>query len=152
LEIRLQKILAIASGGGHWEQMMIIKEGFKHANVVYANTFDGLAEKSGVGSAHIVRDCNRSSIVASMRCMRDVWRVIRLERPQVIISTGAAPGLIAIAMGRVLGAKTIWIDSVANSERLSMSGRFAGWFADLWLTQWEHLNKPDGPHYWGSVL
>ncbi|MCI5150914.1 MAG: UDP-N-acetylglucosamine--LPS N-acetylglucosamine transferase, partial [Candidatus Electrothrix sp. MAN1_4] len=50
------------------------------------------------------------------------------------------------------GARTIWIDSIANSDKLSMSGQKVGKYADLWLTQWEHLARPEGPHYHGTVI
>jgi UDP-N-acetylglucosamine:LPS N-acetylglucosamine transferase len=75
------------------------------------------------------------------------------ERPDVVITTGSAPCLFALGLARKLfGARTIWIDSVANAEKLSSSGAQARRVADVWLTQWEHLAKPDGPQYWGSVL
>jgi UDP-N-acetylglucosamine:LPS N-acetylglucosamine transferase len=77
-----------------------------------------------------------------------IWK----ERPDLIISTGAAPGYIAVRLGRLRGARTIWLDSVANIECLSLSGQKVGPFADLWLTQWPHLAAPKGPYYVGSVL
>jgi hypothetical protein len=52
----------------------------------------------------------------------------------------------------LLGARTIWIDSIANVEELSLSGRRIGKHAHLWLTQWPHLAAPGGPRYEGSVL
>ena len=33
-----------------------------------------------------------------------------------------------------------------------MSGRVAGRVADLWLTQWPHLARDEGPFCRGSVL
>ncbi len=148
----MTKVLAITSGGGHWEQMMLIKEGFADLDIVYANTIAGLAEKSGVSPSYVVPDCNRSHPMSVLRCLRAVWSVIRQEKPDVIVSTGAAPGIVALGIGKLTGKRTIWIDSVANSERLSLSGKMAGRFVDLWLTQWEHLAGPKGPHYWGNVL
>lgn len=148
----MKRVLAVTSGGGHWEEMMLIKDGFRDAQLVFANTFHGLAENSGVGPAYVIRDCNRRDIFANIGCAVDIWRILHRERPDVVVSTGAAPGLIALVLGKLVGARTIWIDSVANSERLSLSGRLAGRFADLWLTQWSHLVSPKGPHYWGSVL
>jgi exopolysaccharide biosynthesis glucuronosyltransferase PssD len=49
------------------------------------------------------------------------------------------------------------VDSIANAERLSLSGSKVEKCADLWLTQWEHLSKIDNtkakyPKYKGSVL
>lgn len=79
------------------------------------------------------------------------WLLLRL-RPDVIITTGAAPGYVAIRLGRLLGARTVWIDSIANVETLSLSGAKIGAHVDLWLTQWAHLGKPEGPLYKGAVI
>jgi UDP-N-acetylglucosamine:LPS N-acetylglucosamine transferase len=80
-----------------------------------------------------------------------LWMLLR-ERPDVVISTGAAPGFFAILFGKKLGARTIWVDSIANVEALSMSGQRARRHADLWLTQWPHLATAEGPVFKGSVL
>ncbi len=69
-----------------------------------------------------------------------------------MISTGALPGYMALRLGKLLGANTIWVDSIANVEELSESGRRIGNHADLWLTQWQHLAKPEGPEFRGSVI
>jgi len=73
------------------------------------------------------------------------------ERPSVVVSTGAAPGYLAIRCARLMGARTLWIDSVANIEELSMSGRLASTTADLCLTQWPHL-ADERIRYLGAVL
>ena len=86
-----------------------------------------------------------------MTALSLLWVLIR-ERPDVVISTGAAPGYFGIFFGRLMGARTIWLDSVANAEVLSLAGRKAGRLADLWLTQWPHLAKEGGPTFHGSVI
>jgi UDP-N-acetylglucosamine:LPS N-acetylglucosamine transferase len=146
------RVLAISSGGGHWEQLMLLRDGFSAGNVVYVNTLLGLAEKSGVSPAYVIADCNRTAPVRNIRCLINILTILLRERPDVIISTGAAPGLIGLVIGKILGAKTIWIDSIANCEQLSLSGRIAGRFADLWITQWNRLARKNGPHYFGSVI
>ena len=80
-----------------------------------------------------------------------LWIVLR-TRPEVVVSTGASPGFFAMLFGRVLRRKTIWVDSIANVDELSLSGRHARRFADLWLTQWEHLARPEGPKFFGAVV
>jgi UDP-N-acetylglucosamine:LPS N-acetylglucosamine transferase len=147
-----KKIFVITSGGGHWEQMMLLRESFVDCQVIYANTIDGLAEKSKAFPNFLVTDCNRDRPMDTLRCIRDVTKIIYRERPDFVITTGAAPGFFALLIGKIFGAKAIWIDSVANSEQLSLSGKLSGWIADLWLTQWEHLSTPKGPKYYGSVL
>ncbi len=73
-------------------------------------------------------------------------------RPNIIVSTGAAPGFFAIVLGKIMGAKTIWIDSIANADELSLAGRKVRRWTDHWLTQWPDLAHESGPHYIGSVL
>ncbi|MBN8486322.1 MAG: hypothetical protein J0M20_01115 [Burkholderiales bacterium] len=100
----------------------------------------------------VVPDANLTRLWAMCRLFVSVgWIMIRL-RPAFVVTTGAAPGLAAVIWGRLLGARTVWIDSIANAEELSGSGVHARRFAHVWLTQWEHLAKPGGPAFWGSVL
>ena len=83
--------------------------------------------------------------------LRLAWTIL-LERPDVIVSTGAAPGYFAIRLGRLLGAHTIWLDSIANVEQVSMAGQLVGPHAGLWLTRWEHLAREGGPRCAGAVV
>lgn len=147
-----KRILAIASGGGHWEQLLLLRPAFDDAEVHFVSTAPEFPEHAGIAEADVVRDFNRhrplEGVLCSVALLRIIWRV----KPDVVISTGAAPGLVGLAIAKLLGARTVWIDSVANSDQLSMSGRMAGRFADLWLTQWEHLVSERGPRYFGSLL
>jgi len=80
-----------------------------------------------------------------------IWLLLR-ERPEVVVSTGAAPGYFALRFGKLIGARTVWIDSIANVDELSMAGRMVGPYADMWLTQWSHLARQGGPEYFGAVI
>lgn len=149
---RVPKVLAIASGGGHWEQLMMLREDMSAYEIVFATTGPGLAERSKISNSYLITDCNRDRVLDNLRCIRDLIKIFAKERPNIVMSTGAAPGLLGLALGKITGAKVIWIDSVANSERLSLSGRLAGYIADLWVTQWPHLSAKGGPKFFGSVL
>ena len=87
-----------------------------------------------------------------LKCAWGIYRLLRRLKPDVVLSTGAAPGFFAVRLASLMGIRTVWVDSIANGEELSLSGQKAGRFVDLWVTQWEHLAKPDGPHYFGNVL
>ena len=112
----------------------------------------GRGEVGVGGRFYVVRDANRWNKVGLVRMALSVFFTLLRERPSVVISTGAAPGYFALRFGRWLGARTIWVDSIANVEELSLSGRKIGKYADLWLTQWPHLARPEGPQYVGAVL
>ncbi len=148
----MSKVLAVASGGGHWEQLMRLREAFDGHDITFATTDADLPERSGITRSVVLPDCNRDEPLRALRCLLASAALVLRLRPDVIVSTGAAPGLLCIAIGRLTGARTLWVDSVANAERLSMSGKLAMKLAHRTLTQWEHLARPDGPEYAGAVL
>ena len=149
---RRPRVLAVCSGGGHWVQMMRLRPALEGADLRYLTVDAQFIGEVAGARVHLVNDANEDRKLALLlQLLRVVWVVARV-RPDVVISTGASVGYFALRVGKLLGARTIWIDSIANAEQLSKSGRLAGGCADLWLTQWAHLAAPDGPHHYGSVL
>jgi len=100
----------------------------------------------------VVPEANRWQKLRLARLLALILFALVRDRPDVVISTGAAPGYFALRAARLLGARTIWVDSIANAQMLSLSGTRIGPYADVWLTQWQDLAAPGGPHYWGAVL
>ena len=147
-----RRVLAVASGGGHWQQMMLMRPAFDGHEVTYVTTMEGLPEQFGATPAHIVPDCNRHEWLSTLRCMVALSSLILRKRPHVVMSTGALPGVIALTLGKLVRARTIWVDSMANAERMSSSGKMARHVADLWLSQWEHVAEETGAGYAGSVI
>lgn len=146
-------VLAVASGGGHWLQMMQIMPAFDGLSAVhFATTDPNMAQLNAVDHLHVLADYSQSN---PLRVAAGLWQtgllVWRLC-PAVVISTGAAPGLLCIFWGRIVGARTIWLDSIANAERLSLSGRLASRIASVTFTQWQSLSDGKRIHYAGSVL
>ena len=146
------KVIAISSGGGHWVQLLRLRPAFEGTNLVFATVHPGYAADVKGCEFRLIHDANRDRKLALVRSAWSILFLLLIERPDVVISTGAAPGYFAVRFGKLLRMKTIWVDSVANAEELSMSGRKAGGCADLWLTQWSHLADEMGPKYFGSVL
>lgn len=147
-----KRILAVASGGGHWQQLMTMRAAFEGHEVLYLTTFAGLPEEYGLRRAAIIPDCSRQSRVDLLRCLAALSYHLARHRPSVVVSTGALPGVLAVVLGRLTGARTVWIDSVANAEEMSMSGRLARRFSTLWLSQWEHVARASGAEFAGRVL
>ena len=149
---RVITVLAVASGGGHWVQLLRLRPAFDGMRCVYVSVKDDQATDVSPNRFYAIPDANRSTK------FKLIWQLVKLtfivmrERPNVVVSTGAAPGYLAIRLGRLVGARTLFIDSIANAERLSLSGHLASHHADLMLTQWPHLKSDAGPQYRGSVL
>ena len=154
--------MVASSDGGHWVQMRRILPAFAGLELVYVGTEPALdadlvesGRDPGRGGAryHRVRNVSRANAHALPLLFWQLARAIRRERPDVVVTTGAGPGLVALGLAKLLArSRTVWIDSVANTERMSLSGRLARPVADAWLVQWAHLARPQGPHYWGAVI
>jgi len=149
---RKKRLLAVASGGGHWIQLCRLLPAFEGYDTAFLTTIS--SNIAGVNSArfYVIRSASLWSKFGLVRMAAQVLWILLRERPDVVISTGAAIGYFAVRIGKLLGARTIWIDSIANVEKLSVSGEHVGRHADLWLTQWPQLAKAGGPKYLGAVL
>lgn len=146
------KLLAVSSGGGHWVQLLRVKRAFEDCEVTFVTVHESYRAQVPDHKFYLVNDANRWTKIALLKAASRIAWIVWNEKPDIVVSTGAAPGYLAVRFGRMMGARTIWLDSIANVEQLSMSGNQIGRCADLWLTQWPHLARPDGPHYTGSVL
>ena len=146
------KIVALSSGGGHWVQLLRLRPAFEGCQVVFATVSEGYRAEVDGSEFRIIVDGNRSNMLNMFRSACSILNLLLREKPDIVISTGAAPGFFAVRLGKLMGCRTIWVDSVANAEELSMSGEKAGGCADLWLTQWPHLARDGGPKYFGNVL
>jgi UDP-N-acetylglucosamine:LPS N-acetylglucosamine transferase len=146
------KVLLVASGGGHWVQLMRMAAAFVDFDCVFMTTLNGYDEDVADKRLYLVNDANRWNKFGLLRMAFRILFILLWERPGVIVSTGAAPGYFAIRFGKLLGARTVWVDSIANVECLSLSGQRVAPYADMWLTQWPHLARPEGPQFHGAVL
>ena len=149
---RKPRVLAIASGGGHWVQLMRLRLAFEGCHVSFGSTWKGYGEELEGVPFYRIRDASRDNKFGMWIQAAMVLVMIMRARPDFVISTGAAPGYFALRIAKMFGAKTCWVDSIANVEEVSLSGRMVARYADLWLTQWAHLASPEGPEFHGSVL
>ncbi|UBZ11052.1 hypothetical protein LDL79_02780 [Leeuwenhoekiella palythoae] len=145
------KFLAIASVGGHWVQLLRLKPLFEGSEVVFISTKASFASFVPHSKFYTIPDGSRKNPISLLKSIKVLFNIILREKPDVLISTGAAPGLLALLCGRLLGKKTIWVDSVANVEQLSLSGKIASKFVSHVYTQWPNLAQ-GRIKYAGSVL
>jgi UDP-N-acetylglucosamine:LPS N-acetylglucosamine transferase len=151
-ECRRKKILAVSSSGGHWTELLRLRSAFAGNDVVYVTTRKDCKSEVPGDRLRIVVDANQWTKVKLVIMLVQVFFWVAWERPDFVISTGAAPGYFAIRFGKLFGARTVWLESIANAEELSLSAKLVQPYADLLLTQWPHLAAPNGPSYSGDIL
>jgi len=148
------KICLASSSGGHLSQLLKFSRSWEGSYAFYVTTTEVVKEKlSRLGRVYVVGECNRQHPLQVIKVLFRCIRIIMSEKPNVIISTGAAAGCIMCFLGKLTGAKIIWIDSITNVERLSFSGRMVRYIADLFLVQWPELTKKyKRAEFVGSVI
>ena len=158
---RCRRVLAVASAGGHWVELMRLAPAWEGAEVTFLTTrAEARAALARTASAAgrppprvlVVPEATRWSRARLAAQAAMVALALLRVRPDAVLTTGASVGYFALRLGRLMGARTVWVDSIANVEALSMSGAMAGRHADLWLTQWPGLAREGGPLHRGAVL
>ncbi|MCL6262744.1 hypothetical protein [Craterilacuibacter sp. RT1T] len=146
------KVLAIASGGGHWVQLLRLRAAFEGCDVAYASVHPASQDEVPGHRYYAFRDASRKNKLAFARVVfRMLWIILR-ERPDVVVTTGSAPALFCVFFGRLCGAQTLWIDSIANCQQLSHSGKKALRIAHRCVSQWPEVARNNGIEYWGGAL
>lgn len=139
---RKLKICIACSAGGHMvqaKQLAPVYEKYEHFYFTYSGGVAKEMKKTSRVRAipNIVRHNPLSWIVGAVLSAHAVI----VESPDVVISTGAGIVTFFCVFAKLLGAKLIYIESMAKVEKPTLTARFLYPFADLFLVQWPSLLK-----------
>ena len=148
------KVGLVASAGGHLVELLKIagpcigpRTFAVTTSEVVKNAFEGAVR------TYVVGECNRQHLFRVILVVLRCARILLRERPEVIVSTGAAVGCVMCLLAKILGARVVWLDSITNVNRPSLSGRIVRPFANLFLVQWPELTRGRrGVEYAGAVV
>ena len=148
------KICLVASAGGHLSQLLKIAPPVETYDALVITTSEAVRRNlTRLGRVHVVGECNRQHSLQVIKVFFLCLGILRRERPDVVLSTGAAAGCMCCFLGKLMGAKIVWVDSITNVDRLSLSGRMVRHIADLFLVQWPDLaRKYRGTEYVGTII
>jgi len=147
------KILAVASSGGHWIELLRITKALENIfEICYVSTLSDRGNSVKGQHFYMISDFSRTDAMKIVPVFVQALKIVRSENPNVIITTGAAPGLVMVFIGWLFRKKTVWIDSLANVRRLSLSARIASLFVSRIYTQWKELQRDGRVFYAGNVL
>lgn len=147
-----RSVVCVASSGGHFVQLLRVIHDLKDVELHVVTTFEGDAVTADRWRHYTVPDSSRWSRLSVVRCSIALFALMRRIQPAVLITTGAAPGYIALRIAKFFGARTLWIDSAANIDEVSLAGHLARRHADEFLVQWPHLAEDGLGRFEGRVL
>lgn len=136
------KLCFVASSGGHLTHLYMLKP-FWEIRERFWVTFDKEDARSLLAGERVypcyfptnrnVRNLIRNTFLA--------WKVLRKERPDLILSSGAAVAVPFFYLGKLFGAKTIYIEVFDRIDKPTLTGRLVYPVSDEFIVQWEEMKK-----------
>ena len=102
------KIALAASAGGHLTQLLKLKDAYKEREAFSVTTNEYVRSKlKSFGKVYVVGECNRQQPFKVFAVFFKCLKIILTEKPNIVISTGAASGCMCCFIAKILGAKII---------------------------------------------
>ncbi len=69
------------------------------------------------------------------------WKILRKEKPDLIVSSGAAVAVPFFYLGKLFGAKTVYMEVFDRIDAPTLTGRLVHPIADRFIVQWEEMEQ-----------
>ena len=131
------KAMLVCSSGGHLTQLCQLKPWWRQHERIWVTFADAHADSllQGERVAHAFAPTTRN-IPNALRNARLALRLLRAERPDLLISDGAGVAFPFFVIARLLGVRTVYIEVYDRISRPTLTGRLCYPIADLFLLQW----------------
>jgi beta-1,4-N-acetylglucosaminyltransferase len=133
-------VLLVCSSGGHLLQLLTLRAAWEPFDRVWV-TFDKADTRSLLSDEAVVYahgPTNRNLKNFFLNLMLAV-RVVRRHRPAAIVTTGAGVAVPFAWIGRVYGARLVYVESITRINELSLSGRLIAPMTHRLFVQWPEL-------------
>lgn len=136
------KFLIVGSSGGHLTHMYMLKDIWSKHDRAWV-TFNKADANSILKDerkywCHYPTNRNIPNLIKNTVL---AIKILKKERPDVIISSGAAVAMPFFLLGHLFGAKLIYIEVFDRIDKPTISGKFCYKFADKFIVQWEEQLK-----------
>lgn len=142
MESKRKKVCFAASSGGHWEELMCLRPVFEKHDVFFVTEEGGQASDCEFDNMYVVPQINRREkkfIFKFLSLFAKASKIMKKERPDAIVTTGALVTYPLCVCAKLRGAKIIYIESFARVNNKSLTGKLIYPIADLFLVQWETM-------------
>ena len=143
-----KKLLFISSTGGHLSEMLQLRSLFKKYNyhIITEKTKSNLTLKDEYKDKvdFLVFGTKDHMLTYPFKllynCIKSIYLYIKVH-PDYIITTGAHTAGPMCYIGKILGSRIIYIESFANVNTKTVTGRLVYPIADRFYVQWEEMKK-----------
>jgi UDP-N-acetylglucosamine:LPS N-acetylglucosamine transferase len=133
-------LLLVCSTGGHLLQLVALREVWQDIPRAWV-TFDKSDARSLLAEELVLyaHGPTNRNIPNLLRNLRLAVRLVRELRPRVVLTTGAGVAVPFVWIGRLFGARAVYVESFTRIEQPSLSLRLIAPFADRVYAQWPEL-------------
>ena len=139
-------IIFVSSTGGHLSEMLELKDMFKKydyhiitektkSNLSLTNKYPNRVDFLLYGTKHNMLSY---PFIALINCIKSFKYYLKYK-PKYIITTGAHTAAPLCIIGHFFGSKIIYIETFANMETKTMTGKYIYKFADKFIIQWKDM-------------
>lgn len=133
------KVCIVSSCGGHLTEVRALKpvyERYEHFYVLNDRVF---LPKDMEGKTYFIRHSERDWLF--LMNLWEAWRILRKERPGLILSTGAGPAVPFALAGNIMGVPSLYIETFTRVAKPSLTGRIMYYLAARFFYQWKPLER-----------
>ena len=136
------KVCLVGSSGGHLMHLYLLKEFWKNKDRFWV-TFDkedsrSLLKEEKKYWCYFPTNRNIKNLIKNTFL---AIKILLSERPDIIISSGAGSAVPFFYIGKLLGAKLVYIEVYDRISSPTMTGRLVYKISDLFVVQWEEQKK-----------
>src|SRR5262249_38148462 len=149
-EERPRTVCIVSSGGGHLSEALALRPAYADREHFFVVNQPIPLPKEMEGKTYHVRHSERDWLFFVN--LWEAWRILRRERPAVILSTGAGPAVPFAFVGKLLGIRSLFVECSTQIAHPSLTGRIMYRLADRFFYQWEPLRVHYPKATYGGVL
>ena len=144
------KICIISSCGGHLTQARMLLPAYAKYEHFYVLNERITLPADMQGRTYFIRHSERDILFFAN--LWEAWRILRRERPDLILSTGAGPAVPFALIGNLLRVPTVFVEDINRISKPSLSGRITYYLAKRFFYQWQALEPFFPRGIWGGPL
>lgn len=136
------KVCLVGSSGGHLVHLYMLKSFWKDKDRFWV-TFDkedarSILANEKMYSCYYPTNRNIKNLIKNTFL---AWKILRLEKPDLIISSGAAVAVPFFYLGKIFGAKLIYIEVFDRIDKPTVTGKLVYPVADRFIVEWEEMKQ-----------
>lgn len=140
----MKKICFISSTGGHLDQLMMLRPIMENYNSFIVTEKTRYESIKGCNKIYYLHQVNRVEKIWILKIIINTFislYIFFLERPKVIVSTGALATIPMSLIAKLFRRKLIYIESFAKVNTPTLTGKLMYRYADEFYVQWEEMLK-----------